>query len=58
MDATRFSISAFGIPEEVFVPALVTTVPVLVTLFIFRLERSPDWPYLQAVPRFGHRNRR
>jgi HAE1 family hydrophobic/amphiphilic exporter-1 len=30
----------------------------LVTLLIFRLERSPDWPYLQAVPRFGHRNRR
>jgi hypothetical protein len=58
VDATRFTISAFGVPEEIFVPAMVTIVPVLATLLIFRLERSKEWPYLQAVPRFGHRSRR
>lgn len=58
MDASRFSVSAFGIPEEVFVPAVVTIVPILVTLLIFRLERSSKWPFVQAVPRFGHRSRR
>lgn len=58
VEATRFTISAFGIPEEVFVPAMVTIVPILVTLLIFRLERSPKWPFVQAVPRLGHRSRR
>ncbi|MDW5563495.1 MAG: hypothetical protein SA339_09740 [Methanomassiliicoccus sp.] len=59
IDATKFSISAFGIPEEVFVPIVVTVVPILVILIIFRLERAPRWPFVQAVPRFGgHRSRR
>ena len=58
VDATRFTISALGIPEGVFVPALVTVVPIIVSLLIFRLERSPKWPFLQAVPRFGQRSRR
>lgn len=58
MEATRFTVSAFGIPEEIFVPAVVTLVPIMITLVIFRLERSHSWPYVQAVPRFGHRSRR
>gem|GEM_PF-1123013 len=56
--ASKFTVSAFGIPEEIFVPAMVTLVPIMVTLIIFRLERSPKWPFVQAVPRFGHRSRR
>jgi hypothetical protein len=58
IDATRFTISAFGVPEEVFVPFMVTVVPMAVTLLFFRLERSGEWPFLQAVPRFGQRSRR
>lgn len=58
IDATRFTISAFGVPEEVFVPFLMTVVPITVTLVVFRLERSREWPFLRAVPRFGHRSRR
>ncbi len=58
MDATRFTISAFGIPEDIFVPAVVTLVPVLMTLLLFRLKRSPEWPFVQAVPRFDHPSRR
>jgi hypothetical protein len=58
VDATKYSVSAFGIPEEVFVPAMVTIVPMTITLLIFRLKRSSEWPFVQAVPRFGQRSRR
>ncbi|MBI0584688.1 MAG: hypothetical protein ISF22_10765 [Methanomassiliicoccus sp.] len=59
VEASKYSISAFGVPEIIFVPAMLTILPILATLLIFRLERAPGWPFFRAVPRFGgHRSRR
>jgi hypothetical protein len=57
--ADRFSLSVLGMPEHILVPLILTALSSLVTLLLFRLERTDRWPFLTAVPRWGgQRSRR
>lgn len=57
--ADRFSINALGVPEYVLAPLVLTAASSIVTLFIFRWQRTDRWPFLTAVPRWGgQRSRR
>lgn len=56
LDLYVFGISAAGVPEEVFVPLTVTGAMLLLTLLLFRFERSPGWPPFRSVPRWRRRS--
>ncbi len=56
--ADRFSINALGVPEYILAPLIITAIPAIVTLIIFRWQRTDRWPFLTAVPRWGDQRSR
>ncbi len=51
--AEQFSINILGIPEYILVPLLIAAFPSMLTLALFRWQRTDRWPFLTAVPRWG-----
>lgn len=57
VNISDWSIEPGGAPEFIAIPIALASVMLLITLALFRLERSEGWPPLRAVPRF-HQKRR